>query len=177
MRDVCVVAPRLPGELPRIHNFFILLKWSKLSGNRNRVKGTMEIWRRNPAGGLTLCQRASSVTAPAFRRSQSTECGPQPCASGSVVHRQRLEATSSPQTKTTWERRQSEYNKKWPGACEPIRRHHETILGAKATEMHGVKRSISTEEASGTRRVLPRQARDIERDSYKRARSLRLPVL
>ncbi|RHZ43414.1 uncharacterized protein CDV56_101615 [Aspergillus thermomutatus] len=32
-------------------NLVILLKWSKLS--RNRGKGIVEIWRRDPAGGLT----------------------------------------------------------------------------------------------------------------------------
>ncbi|KAF7114668.1 hypothetical protein CNMCM5793_009619 [Aspergillus hiratsukae] len=56
----------------------------------------------------------------------------------------------------------------WPGAFAGARRHHEAIVGIKATE-HGAKRPISPEEASGSRRVLPRQARRIDREAYKSA--------
>ncbi|KAE8380910.1 hypothetical protein BDV26DRAFT_115638 [Aspergillus bertholletiae] len=37
-------------------NMVVLLKWSKLS--RNRGKGNLEVWTRNPAGGLTMHKKS-----------------------------------------------------------------------------------------------------------------------
>ncbi|KAE8369668.1 hypothetical protein BDV27DRAFT_120655 [Aspergillus caelatus] len=47
-------------------NVVILLKWSKLA--RNRCKGKVEVWTRNPAGGLTMYEKPifpQPVPAPA----------------------------------------------------------------------------------------------------------------
>ncbi|EAW22564.1 uncharacterized protein NFIA_012530 [Aspergillus fischeri NRRL 181] len=44
----------------------ILLRWTKISGNR--IKGTLEVWRRNGAGGLSVTEMVSILQSQVYDR-------------------------------------------------------------------------------------------------------------
>lgn len=44
----------------------ILLSWTKVSGNR--IKGIIEVWRRNGAGGLSVTEMVSILQSQVYGR-------------------------------------------------------------------------------------------------------------